>query len=210
MLLPDKYYHIYNHAIGDENLFREEENYYYFLQKYAQHITPIADTFAYCLMPNHFHLLVRIKREDDILTTFPKILDSSTFPKFQTLEKLEKEGNPLSPFLSKQFANLFSSYTQSYNKVYHRKGSLFLKNFKRKEITNEAYFTKLIHYIHHNPVHHRFTDDIAAWPYSSYDSLLSDKPTQLKRNEVLDWFGSKEDYRKFHTYKHTSLPIFDF
>lgn len=208
MLLPDKYYHIYNHAIGDENLFRQEENYYYFLQKYAQHITPIADTFAYCLMPNHFHFLVRIKQEDVIRTTFPK---SPNPQGFQNLEGLKEDDDlGLTKFLSQRFSNFFNSYTKAYNKVYNRKGSLFLHNFKRKEIDNETYFTKLIHYIHHNPVHHRFTDDIAAWPYSSYDSLLSDKPTQLQRNEVLDWFGSKEDYRLFHTYKPSTLTDFDF
>jgi len=54
----EKCYHIYNHAVGNENLFRCDENYRYFLKKYAEHISPIADTFAYCLMPNHFHLSV--------------------------------------------------------------------------------------------------------------------------------------------------------
>lgn len=52
-----QYYHIYNHANGDDNLFREAKNYPFFLQKYHQHISPIAETIAWCLMPNHFHLL---------------------------------------------------------------------------------------------------------------------------------------------------------
>ncbi len=70
-LLPAKYYHIYNHAIGSENLFRSDENYYYFLKKYALHISPIADTYAYCLLPNHFHLLIQIKDVDSLIKTFP-------------------------------------------------------------------------------------------------------------------------------------------
>ncbi len=112
-LLPNQYYHIYNHANGDDNLFREEENYRFFLQQYHQHIDAIADTVAWCLMPNHFHLLVKIKNEESLLQTFSK---------FETLEKL----------LSKKFSNLFSSYTQAFNKLYQRRGSLFIKNFKRK------------------------------------------------------------------------------
>lgn len=47
------YYHIYNHANGNKNLFLEEDNYIFFLNKYYKFIDPIADTFAYCLMPNH-------------------------------------------------------------------------------------------------------------------------------------------------------------
>ena len=60
------FYHIYNHANGSENLFRNDENYNFFLRKWSQHIEPIADSYAYCLMPNHFHFLVRIKDEEDL------------------------------------------------------------------------------------------------------------------------------------------------
>src|SRR5690606_5735657 len=105
------YYHIYNHANGNENLFRERENYRFFLQQYQKHITPVADTLAYCLMPNHFHLLVRIKEAETLLSTFPKLLKTtSNLPGFQNLEGL------LSPFISKQFSNLFNSYTKAFNK----------------------------------------------------------------------------------------------
>jgi REP element-mobilizing transposase RayT len=60
-LQPGFYYHIYNHANGSENLFLNEDNYNFFLKKYSSYIRPVADTFAYCLMPNHIHVLVRIK-----------------------------------------------------------------------------------------------------------------------------------------------------
>ena len=87
MLIFEKYYHIYNHANGNENLFREQKNYEYFLEKYKQHINPIAETIAWCLMPNHFHLLVKIKTEEEIVST-----SFSASPKFGNLEKLEKSG----------------------------------------------------------------------------------------------------------------------
>lgn len=62
----DRYYHIYNRGNNRENLFRKPDNYHYFLQLYTKHIHPITDTFAYCLLPNHFHLLVRIKAVAEI------------------------------------------------------------------------------------------------------------------------------------------------
>ena len=62
----DKYYHIFNHAVSNNNLFKNDGNYNFFLKKYAKYIFPIADTFAYCLMPNHFHFAVRIKKEKEI------------------------------------------------------------------------------------------------------------------------------------------------
>ncbi len=141
---PGQTYHIYNHANGDENLFREPDNYRYFLKQYQKHVHPVVDTFAYCLMPNHFHILVRVK-DINYLT--------GAFPKFQTLEKfknINEEDKRISYFVSKQFANFFSSYTQAFNKMFNRKGSLFIKNFKRKTIDSDQQWQDTFQYIHHN------------------------------------------------------------
>ena len=59
------YYHIYNRGINRENVFREERNYRYFLELYAKHIEPVAETYAYCLLKNHFHVLVRTREAAD-------------------------------------------------------------------------------------------------------------------------------------------------
>ena len=69
-LQPDMYYHIYNRGNNRENLFVEERNYPYFLRLYAKHIEPIADTYAYCLLKNHFHLCVKIKTEEEFKTSW--------------------------------------------------------------------------------------------------------------------------------------------
>ena len=58
-------YHIYNRGVNRENIFAEERNYRYFLQLYAKHIGPIADTFGYSLLGNHFHFAVRINPLQD-------------------------------------------------------------------------------------------------------------------------------------------------
>lgn len=73
--MPQKYipleagqiYHIWTHANGAENLFREPENYRFFLEKYTHHVHPVVEMFAYCSMPNHLHLMVRVREEDDLL-----------------------------------------------------------------------------------------------------------------------------------------------
>jgi len=180
MLQFAAYYHIFNHANGDDNLFREEKNYDFFLKKYHQHIDPIAETIAWCLMPNHFHLLLKIKGEQAI---------ASTFPKFKTLEKLEDR----SRFISKQFSNFFSSYTQAYNKAYQRRGSLFIKNFKRKVITSEHYLSQLILYIHLNPVKHGFVPDFEEWKHASFHCFPKLNP------KLMEWvFGTQKDYIEMH------------
>ena len=62
------YYHIYNHGVGGRDLFKKTDNYEYFLDLYEKYISPIAETYAWVLMHNHFHLLVRIKEEDSCFT----------------------------------------------------------------------------------------------------------------------------------------------
>ncbi len=82
--------------------------------------------------------------------------------------------------------------------MYNRRGSLFIPNFKRKEITSDEYLTAIIIYIHRNPLHHGFTKDIMSWPYSSYEAFLVNKPTRLKRQAVKNWFGTNKSYLESH------------
>lgn len=181
---PETFYHIYNHANGRENLFESDENYRYFLGQWKKYIEPIANTYAYCLMPNHVHFLIRTKNESEL---------EGTFGKFETFQKLEYR-------FSKQFANLFSSYTQAFNKMVGRKGSLFVPNFKRNEISNDDYLTDVICYIHSNPVHHGFVRGMNQWQWSSFGSLISNKATHLKRLEVIESFGGIKSFLDAHKY----------
>jgi hypothetical protein len=90
---------------------------------------------------------------------------------------------------SQYFSNLFNAYTKAFNKAYNRTGALFQRPFGRIEVTSDPYFVWLVTYIHQNSQKHGFVDDFRTWPYSSYHTLLSTKPTRLKRDDVLMWFG---------------------
>ncbi len=58
----NKVYHIYNHAVGSEYLFRNNDNFKYF--------NPVVDTYAYCLLPKHFHLLIKIKDDVELIKVY--------------------------------------------------------------------------------------------------------------------------------------------
>lgn len=70
----DATYHIFNRGNNGENIFIEDKNYYYFLGLLKKHILPIADIYAYCLLKNHFHLLLKIKDPDEIPANFKEKL----------------------------------------------------------------------------------------------------------------------------------------
>ncbi len=89
--------------------------------------------------------------------------------------------------------------------MYDRRGSLFNRPFKSKEIDNDAYLTAVITYIHRNPVHHGFCDSIEEWPFSSYQTYFLNKETKLKRDEVINWFGGKQQIQQSHRLE-ASIP----
>lgn len=177
-----KYYHIYNRGINSGILFKETGNFEHFLKLYDTHIEPMAETYAWCLMKNHFHFLIRIKEVEEI--------------------KAEKKILP-----SQSFSNLFNAYTKAFNKKYNRHGALFERAFRRKSIENENYFQNLIAYIHNNPVHHNICEHPINYPWSSYITCLSGEPTKLKRKEVIEIFDNIENFKYVHQLKSNDLPI---
>jgi putative transposase len=160
-LIPNEYYHIYHRGNNRENIFFEDRNYAYFLRLYVRHVAPVADTFAYCLLRNHFHLLVRIKTSEVCKTS-----------------EVSAE---------QAFSNLLNAYAKSVNKAYGRTGALFQHRFGRIRVDSNRYFLTLIGYIHRNPQKHGFVDDFRGYPYSSYSAFLSQTQTSevLKTSEVL-------------------------
>ena len=70
---------------------------------------------------------------------------------------------------------------------------------RRVEVTNDQQYTATIFYIHKNPVHHGYCTQIDAWPWSSYRILLSQSPTKMQRNKVLQWFGGTDKFIAYHT-----------
>ncbi|HQV95179.1 MAG TPA: hypothetical protein PLA27_00930 [Anaerolineales bacterium] len=192
-LVPGMYYHIYNRGNNGENLFLEKRNYPYFLSLYDKHITPVADTYAYCLLRNHFHVAGRIKTEEE----YREYLQQ-TSQVLKTCEVLgtEKKFNP-----SQAFSNFFNAYAKAINKGYGRTGSLFEERFGRIPVTNDSYFLTLIFYIHYNPQKHGFVDDFRNWEWSSYHALTGTGETKLKRDEVLNMFGGLKGFEDFHQTK---------
>ncbi len=180
-------YHVYNRANGREKLFYDKGNYEYFLRKYKYYIKPVADTFAYCLMPNHFHFLVRIKPEKRPIEFY------------QSSKKEKKPVNDRLPLLvSRTFSSLFNSYTKSFNKLNDRKGSLFIPTYKRKQLQNKEYLFNLVKYIHSNPVEAGLCKDHLSWAYSSYAEIVHRDNSFLNSSEVIDWYDDVENFISMH------------
>lgn len=190
-LEPGITYHVYNRGVDGINLFRQELDYLLFLNLLKKYLIQYVDVLAYCLMPNHYHLLIRVKSLKD----YSDILEKENT---QAARKLLKDEASVDTFLSDQRRRMFSSYSLKTNKKDKRKGPLFSPKVKRVSVTNNDRIRNLICYLHHNPIHHRFRKAYAQWPYSSYHTLRSNNPTHLSREHVLNLMSGIEGFDKHH------------
>jgi REP element-mobilizing transposase RayT len=68
VLEKDYFYHIYNRGINSETIFLSNDNKLYFLKLFSKYLIGIVDVYAYCLMDNHFHIVIKIVEEEKIVT----------------------------------------------------------------------------------------------------------------------------------------------
>lgn len=203
-------YHIYNQGNNRQNIFFKAENYLFFLKKIKTHILPYTDIFAWCLMPNHFHLMVLV---NDIARGSLKakpLLHSKPSMEAKPLlhsTKAEPSISKKSKTLNHSIGIMLRSYTMAINKQQNRSGSLFRKQTKaiclncptgispawftdngiiRINISNleKQYPQICFHYIHNNPVKSGLVKRIEDWEYSSardYMGLRSGKLINKKK-----------------------------
>jgi REP element-mobilizing transposase RayT len=137
------YYHVYNHANGAEPLFAGEDDYQRLLMCFIKHLDMIP-IVAYCLLPNHLHLLIYVP--EGVLEPNRTVTD--------------------------MLRQAFKEYAQATNHLRGRKGSLFRRPFRRIHVDSQAYVLSLIHYIHYNPTHHGITPAWRDWAWSSWREII--------------------------------------
>ena len=180
ILEPGVVYHFFNRGNNREDLFKEDKNYHYFLSLMEKYLLPISEIYAYCLMRNHFHIVVRINDADALE------------PKYQQ-----------KPFLP--FSNMFNAYVKAMNKMYNRTGSLFETHPRRIRVDTDNYLLQLVAYIHLNPSKHGFTDDYKNYKYSSYKAYFDNKSTKISTDYVMSLFGDKDNFEYWHDLKKLRL-----
>jgi REP element-mobilizing transposase RayT len=163
------YYHIYNRTNAGERAFPKEDHYRYFLKKYRHELGRYLETIAYCLMPTHFHFLVRVSAEA---------------PPLQGIGGV--------------FGKLLSSYTRALNRRLQRHGSLFQQHTKALHIDDERYLLAVLAYIHNNPVRAGLVEQPEQWLYSSYQDYCGVRQGTLPNKELVEqYFPTLEEFRRF-------------
>ena len=161
---PGSFYHIYNRGNNREKIFYSRANYLYFMKKAHQALEPYSSTLAWCLMPNHFHYLVRTN--DDNFSTAG---------------------------LSRNIGIWLRSYTRAINRQEGRTGSLFQQHTKAKELASRDgnYPLVCFHYIHYNPIKAGLVNKLEDWEFSSYREYYGLRESRVNINlaRELNLFG---------------------
>jgi len=188
-------YHIFNQGNNRQKIFFERENYIYFLRKIKERILPFADILAWCLMPNHFHLMINV-RNLTVLTANSEIQRYK--PKEQTLNS--------------SIGIMLRSYTRAINKRIERSGALFREEtkaicvncnseitrtwFTSQGITNinilnpeKEYPNILFNYILHNPFKDNLVKKPEDWEFSSLRDFLGIRNGTLIKRELINEMG---------------------
>ena len=179
-LQPGQCYHIYNRGNNQEAIFFAPQNYLYFLRKIRQHLLPQMRLLAWCLMPNHFHLLVQIRDKTSAAAC------------------------------GAAFRTLLSSYTRAIQKQENRTGSLFQQNTKAKDMRDgaENYGFTCFQYVHQNPLRARLVTDLALWPWSSYlDYTGARNGTLCDQVVARELFDLPESAEEIRTLTRMTMPV---
>jgi putative transposase len=178
---PGEYYHLYNRGVNRERIFFEPENYLFFLRRLREHLVPVLEVVAYCLMPTHYHLLVQVKQT----------------PQTSEVSKTS-EVSDASARISAAMMRLAVSYTKAVNKRYERVGPLFQGAFQARHVERDEYLVHLSRYIHLNPRAAGYVAHLEEWAYSSYPDYLGLRQGTLPvPGAVHGQFSSLNAYRQF-------------
>lgn len=189
---PGNLYHIYNQGNNRQEIFSCDEEYKIFLNLIRRNIHANAEIISWCLMPNHFHLLIY---------TDERILNSM------------KQGGLFIDVLTNGIRKLLSGYARIYNSRHQQSGSLFRQKTKSKclsdinhsTISQNDYYFNCFHYIHQNPLIAGLIKKLEDWAYSSFKDYAGLRNGTLCNKPLAAKFCSYEP----ETFIKTSYQIID-
>ena len=184
---PDNIYHIYNQGNNRGKIFFGRENYIFFRGKIKQFVSPFADILAWCLMPNHFHLMVYVNttNTETVVATEPGHAGQESHPDSQR-------------GLNHSIGIMLRSYTRAINVQQNRSGSLFREETKAiclsqptksppswylsngttvlwSDFPEKGYINTCFNYILMNPVRSGLVEKPSLWEFSSFNELAGDE-----------------------------------
>jgi len=203
--VPDRYYHIFNRGNDGSDLFKCDDDYIHFMKLYSIYANPVLETFSWCLMKNHYHFCVRIKRSDEFgCFDKRKRWHSDLSVKWKHYERNQvPEEYQVSPDPLRMLNFMFDAYSKFFNFKYKRTGALFERGIERRLVDNNDYLIELIQYIHNNPVKQHIVDSPEMYKWSSYNEILKGNSLFCNSKQIIQFFDSEVNFIFVHKAKYS-------
>ena len=190
---PDNLYHIYNQGNNRQAIFSCDEEYGIFLNLIRENIKPNCEIINWCLMPNHFHLMIY---------TDERVLS------------INKQGGLEIDVLTNGIRKLLSGYARIYNSRHQQSASLFRQKTKSKCLSDDNikynlnqndYYFNCFHYIHQNRFVAVLVKRMEDWKFSSFRDYAGLRNGTLCNKSLAVKYCSYEP----ETFMKTSYQIID-
>lgn len=210
--LPGSYYHIVCKSIDGLILFNEEKDYRVFKERFKQFTSAFFEVWAYNLIPNHTHHIIKARPAQEIAETisgFQKEEQSKAMLRF--LDAIKDE-NSFDEMIERQMNSLLVSYANYCNNKRGRKGGIFQKPFKRIRIEDDSHLQQAIIYTNANAQKHKLVRDFKEHPYSSYADIINGNGQFTEIDKQIGFFGGLDNFINIHKsqveyyYQHDWLP----
>jgi len=187
-------FHVFNRGNNSQQIFFKRDNYLFFLAKIKEFVLPFADVLAWCLMPNHFHLMIEVLHEEITIENYSPG-DFKSPGEYQNRTRI----------LNNSIAILLRSYTRAINKQQNRTGALFQEGTKSVclndhelspsyfqtaygnvgniSIPEMEYPNVCFNYIHQNPVKDGLVFKPENWEFSSYQDYYCNRENYFVNKE---------------------------
>ena len=159
-LARERLFHVYYRSNDRKTIFREDDNYRFFLQKMKKQLRTAARLLGYCIMPNHFHLmLVPIHDLRD------KIVLNGDYFKFMPTEELSEANR-----------RWLMGFTKSYHRYFGGSGSLWRPHGWSKH--HRGSLIPGLNYVHQNPEKANLVQSAGEWEFSSHNEYALEFPPE--------------------------------
>jgi REP element-mobilizing transposase RayT len=189
----DGIYHVYNRTVDRKPMFVSEDNYAFFIRQFDKYLSNYIKIYAYNLLGNHFHFMIKVNDLTDLTT-----VEKSDLTTLEELSNLNKKRKTTHDVVSHQFKKFFQSYAMAFNKRQNRIGTLFQTPFKRVRVEDEQYLQELVCYINTNAQRHGLVVNFTEWKWSSYPKTISDIQTKILKTDVINYFDNLENFIYCH------------
>lgn len=203
LLFPLDNVHIFNKGNNGENIFRDSRDRQRFVDKIKNVLEPVAYICSYILMPNHFHLVLKIRSKKKILQLIEKDESIKDFVQ-KFIDAGKSKAYIASRIISELLRRFFSDYVGYFNRKYDREGSLLRKSFRRKIIDTLEYLKNCIVYVDRNITNHIPCISYKDYPWGSYKDFIKPGYIEKINKRLFDFyglFGSLENFIYEHERK---------